>query len=136
MHLFFDEMRYFVNYQVNMRPQNELGKKGEDLATDWLKRNGYGIRERNYRFGRAEIDILARKGGTLAVVEVKMRRIGQLKPLHLAVDQKKRERIIKAADHYVLQNELDVEVRFDVIHIVHQNRRYTIEHLEAAFSPF
>ena len=136
MHPFFDELRYFVNFQGYMRLQNELGKKGEDMAATWLNENGYRIRERNYRFGKAEIDILAAKGQILAVVEVKVRRVGHLQPMHLAVDRRQRERIIKAADHYVLKQGLDVEVRFDIVHIVHHQGRYTLEYLEGAFSPY
>lgn len=119
-----------------MREQNALGKKGEDIAATWLNENGYSIRERNYRYGKAEIDILAVKGDILAVVEVKMRRVGQLQPMHLAVDRRQRERIIKAADHYVVKRELRVEVRFDIIHIVHHQDNYSLEHLKGAFSPY
>ena len=136
MQLIFDEMRYFINFQVYMRLQNELGRKGEELAARWMKEMGFDIRERNYRFGKAEIDILALKGEILSVVEVKMRRSGHLQPLAVSVGQKKRERIIKAADHYVLKNNLDVEVRFDIIHVVHYGNTFTLEHLEGAFSPY
>jgi putative endonuclease len=136
MHPFFDELRYFVNFQGYMRVQNELGRRGESIAAKWLKSKGYRILERNYRFGRAEIDLLAQKGDTLAVVEVKMRGSGQLEPLSVAVNPSKRERLIKAADHYVLKNDLDVEVRFDIIHIIHHDNRSTLKHLEGAFSPY
>ncbi|MEZ2413970.1 YraN family protein [Muriicola sp. E247] len=136
MNLLFDEMRYFVNFQVNMRMQNELGRKGEDMAVQSLVKKGYSIRERNYRFGKAEIDILAQKDGILAVVEVKMRRLGHLRSLADAVNLKKRSRLIKAADHYVIKNNLNVEVRFDIILILHSKDKHSLEHLEAAFSHY
>lgn len=136
MNPLFDEMRYFVNFQVDMRMQNELGRKGEDMAVNWLEKEGYTIKERNYRFGKAEIDIIAQKVGILAVVEVKMRRFGHLRSLADAVSLKKRSRLIKAADHYVKTNNLNVEVRFDIILILHSKDKYTLEHLEAAFSHY
>ncbi|MEY8019227.1 YraN family protein [Muriicola sp. SD30] len=136
MNPLFDEMRYFVNFQVDMRMQNELGRKGEDMAVNWLEKEGYTIKERNYRFGKAEIDILAQKNGILAVVEVKMRRSGHLRSLADAVNLKKRSRLIKATDHYVITNNLDIEVRFDIILILHSKDKYTLEHLEAAFSHY
>ncbi|QBA65534.1 endonuclease [Muriicola soli] len=119
-----------------MKVQQELGKIGEDMAVEWLRNKGYSIMERNFRFGKAEIDILAEKEGILAVVEVKMRRRGYLGVLADAVSLKQRNRIIRAADHYVLANDLDVEVRFDVILLLHENQKFNLEHLKAAFSHY
>ena len=56
-----------------MAQHNELGKKGEQLAIDFLIKNGYIIRDKNWRFQKAEVDIIAQKGETLAVVDVKTR---------------------------------------------------------------
>ena len=56
-----------------MAEHNELGKKGEKLAIDFLLKNGYKILETNYRFLKAEVDIIAQKDEVLAVVEVKTR---------------------------------------------------------------
>ncbi len=136
MHSFFDELRYFVNFQGDMRVQNEMGRRGEGIAARWLISRGYRVVRRNFRYGRAEIDLLARKGDVLAVVEVKTRQTGQLEPLSVAVNPGKRERLIRAADHYVLENDLDVEVRFDIIHIIYYQNRHALEHLEGAFSPY
>jgi len=119
-----------------MRMQNELGRKGEDMAVKWLEKEGYTIKERNYHFDKAEIDILAQKDGILVVVEVKMRRLGHLRSLADAVNLKKRSRLIKATDHYIIKNNLNVEVRFDIILILHSKDKYTLEHLEAAFSHY
>ncbi|MFT5753146.1 MAG: putative endonuclease, partial [Flavobacterium sp.] len=54
-----------------MAEHNELGQLGEDLAVDFLRTNGYEIIDRNWRFQKAEVDIIARKKDVLAVVEVK-----------------------------------------------------------------
>ena len=56
-----------------MAIHNELGQKGELLAVDFLLEKGYIIVEKNYRFRKAEIDVIAKKEGVLAVVEVKTR---------------------------------------------------------------
>ena len=56
-----------------MAQHNELGKKGEQLAVDYLIKKGYDIVERNYRFDKAEVDIIASLKDTLAIVEVKTR---------------------------------------------------------------
>ncbi|MBT8280461.1 MAG: YraN family protein [Muriicola sp.] len=119
-----------------MRVQQELGRRGEDMAVQWLKNKGYNIKEKNFRFGKAEIDIIAEKDGILAVVEVKMRRKGYLGLLADAVNLNQRKRIIRATDHYVLTNDLDVEVRFDIILLLHQNQKFTLEHLKNAFSHY
>ncbi len=116
--------------------QNALGRKGEEMAAEWLKSRGYRILKRNYRFGKAEIDLLVRKGGALVAVEVKMRRAGHLQSLEAVIGRKKRDLLIQAADHYVRENDLDVDVRFDIIYILHYEDRYTLEHLAAAFSPY
>ncbi|WP_372975151.1 YraN family protein [Muriicola sp.] len=119
-----------------MRLQNALGRKGEEMAARWLEMKGYTILERNYRRGKAEIDLIGRKGNTLAVVEVKMRRAGHLQPLQVSIGYKKRSLLMQAADHYVLHNTLDVEVRFDIIYILYHDNRHSLEHLEGAFSPY
>ena len=56
-----------------MANHNELGKKGEEFAIDFLVKAGYKILEKNYRFQKAEVDIIALKGLVLAIVEVKTR---------------------------------------------------------------
>ena len=62
-----------VLYFSKMAEHYELGKKGEELAIDYLIKQGYKIVERNWRFQKAEIDIIARKEETLISVEVKTR---------------------------------------------------------------
>ena len=52
---------------------NELGKKGEDLAVSYLLKQGYQILTRNFRYQKAEVDIIARKEDVLAIIEVKTR---------------------------------------------------------------
>ncbi len=119
-----------------MAQHNELGKKGEQLAVDLLLKKGYDIIERNYRFDKAEVDIIAQIKDTLAIVEVKTRSTADFGNPQDFVKPKQIQRLVKAVDEYVNANELDVEVRFDVIAIVKSGITFEIEHLEDAFYHF
>ena len=119
-----------------MAQHNELGKKGEQLAVDFLLKNSYDIIERNYRFDKAEVDIIAKKGDVLAIVEVKTRSTADFGDPQDFVKPKQIQRLVKAVDEYVTVNDLDVEVRFDIIGIVKEKGGYNIEHLENAFYHF
>ena len=119
-----------------MAQHNELGKKGEQLAVDFLLENGYEIIERNYRFDKAEVDIIAQKKDILAIIEVKTRSTTNFGDPQDFVKPKQIQRLVKAVDEYVTVNGLDVEVRFDIIAIVKTGKRFEIEHLENAFFHF
>jgi putative endonuclease len=119
-----------------MAQHNELGKKGEQLAVDFLLRQGYAIVERNYRFQKAEVDIIAKKEDTLAIIEVKTRSTSGFGNPQDFVKPKQIQRLVKAVDEYVTVNNLDVEVRFDIIAITKQGNGFNIEHLENAFYHF
>jgi len=119
-----------------MAAHNELGKKGEQLAIDFLLKNGYTIRDTNWRYLKAEVDIIAEKEGVLAVVEVKTRSSIDFGNPQDFVNPKKIKLLVMAIDHYVNSKDLDIEVRFDIIAIVTKNGKFTIEHLEDAFYHF
>lgn len=119
-----------------MANHNELGKKGEQLAVDYLLKKGYDIVERNYRFDKAEVDIIAQQKDTLAIIEVKTRSTKDFGNPQDFVKPKQIKNLVKAVDEYVVVNDLDVEVRFDIIAIVKQGKGFDIEHLEDAFYHF
>ncbi|WP_055434710.1 YraN family protein [Lacinutrix algicola] len=119
-----------------MAQHNELGKKGEQLAVDFLLQKGYEILERNYRFQKAEVDIIAQIKDTLAIVEVKTRSSTDFGNPQDFVKPKQIQNLVKAVDEFVTANKLDVEVRFDIIAIVKENKEFKIEHLEDAFYHF
>lgn len=119
-----------------MAQHNELGKKGEQLAVDFLLKNGYDIIERNYRSGKAEVDIIAKQKDILAIIEVKTRSTTDFGNPQDFVKPKQIQRLVKAVNHYVNVNRLDVEVRFDIIAIVKKGKGFNIEHLENAFYHF
>ena len=119
-----------------MAQHNDLGKKGEQLAVDFLLKNNYAIMERNYRFEKAEVDIIAQKEDILAIVEVKTRSTTDFGNPQDFVKPKQIKNLVKAVDEYVTVNDLDVEVRFDIIAIVKEGKGFSIEHLENAFYHF
>ncbi|WP_372755932.1 YraN family protein [Mariniflexile sp.] len=119
-----------------MAQHNELGKKGEQLAVDFLLENGYAIIERNYRFDKAEVDIIAQKENILAIIEVKTRTTADFGNPQDFVKPKQIQRLVKAVDAYVTTNDLNVEVRFDIVAIVKDGKQFKIEHLKNAFYHF
>ena len=119
-----------------MAQHNELGKKGEELALELLEKKGYFIRDKNWRYLKAEVDIIAQKGDILAVVEVKTRSSTDFGDPQDFVNPKKIKLLVTAIDEYVNSKELDVEVRFDIIAIVKEGPRFNIEHIEDAFYHF
>ncbi|MBB3124318.1 MULTISPECIES: YraN family protein [Mesoflavibacter] len=116
-----------------MANHNQLGKKGEQLAVDFLIENGYDIVERNYRFNKAEVDIIAQKEDVLAIIEVKTRSTTDFGNPQDFVKPKQIKNLVKAVDEYVTVNNLEVDVRFDIIAIVKEEQQFNIEHLEDAF---
>lgn len=119
-----------------MAQHNELGKLGETMAVKLLQSNGYQILETNWTFAKAEIDIIAQKDNVLAVVEVKTRSdIGFGLPQDF-VSPRKIQLLTKAVNEYVIANDLDVEVRFDIISIHGKPGAFITEHLENAFYHF
>jgi putative endonuclease len=119
-----------------MAKHNELGKFGEELAVEFLQKNGYEILETNWTFQKAEIDIIAQKDNTLAVVEVKTRSSIEFGLPQDFVKPKKIQLLVKAVNEYVISNDLDVDVRFDIIAISKEGKECNIEHIEDAFFYF
>lgn len=119
-----------------MATHNELGKKGEDIAVEYLLKKGYKIIERNWRFQKAEIDIIAQKENVLAVVEVKTRSTDYFGNPQDFVNPKKIKLLVSAVNEYVVKNDLDVEVRFDIIAIIKKENTIKIKYLVDAFLHF
>lgn len=129
-----------------MAAHNELGKLGEDLAVDYLRKNGYTILNTNWTFQKAEIDIIAKIENTLAIVEVKTRSSLEFGLPQDFVKPKKIQLLVKAVNAYVTERDLDVNVRFDIIAITasvrpsvsghKEGKSFAIEHLIDAFFHF
>lgn len=119
-----------------MAEHNDLGRLGEKIAVEFLQKNDYEILETNWTFQKAEVDIIARKENTLAVIEVKTRSSLEFGLPQDFVKPKKIQLLVKAINEYVVLNDLDVEVRFDIIAVHKDNESFSIEHLIDAFYHF
>ena len=119
-----------------MAEHNELGKLGEELAVEFLQKEGYEILETNWIFQKAEIDIIAQKDDIITAVEVKTRSSLEFGLPQEFVKSKKIQLLIKAMNEYVISNDFDANVRFDVISIYKNAKKVEIEHLIDAFYHF
>ena len=119
-----------------MSKHNELGKFGEELAADCLLQKGYKILETNWRFQKAEVDIIASKEDWLIAVEVKTRSTNEFGDPQDFVNKKKIKLLVQAIDEYVNRHQLEAEVRFDIVAITVNEKQLEIEHQEDAFYHF
>jgi putative endonuclease len=115
--------------------QQELGLYGEKLAEEFLLAKKYVVNSKNYRFSKGELDLICEFEGKLIVVEVKTRQTAEIGEPWRAVTKSKQRQIIKLANRYILEFDVHLETRFDIISIVYNSFRTDIEHIEDAFSP-
>lgn len=113
----------------------EFGAAGEEAASNFLLQNKYTIRERNWRYKKLEVDIIAEKADQIIFVEVKTRSGTYFEQPFQAVTKKKQRFIIEAANAYIEKNEIDLEARFDIISIIQTQNGFDINHIEDAFYP-
>ena len=119
-----------------MARHNDLGKWGEGVAADYLEQQGYSILERGWRSGHKDIDLIAFKQGILAFVEVKTRKNNAYIQPQQAVDRHKIKLLMTAANRYICNNNIDAEIRFDIVAITGTDySNYKIEHIDTAFLP-
>ena len=110
-----------------------LGKKGEGIAVAFLRKKGFTILDRNYRFRKAEIDIIAMGEGFLVVLEVKTRSGAFYESLAESIPKQKVRRLIAAADQYVREKKYEMEIRFDVIQVILGDSGHVVHHIKDAF---
>ena len=116
---------------INRRLQ---GRAGEALAATFLERNGFKILERNFRFERCEIDLIAEDGDEIVFVEVKARRSSAYGSPEDAVTEEKQEHVYTAAEGYLYVHDIDHRpCRFDVIAIEYHHGTTEIRHIRNAF---
>lgn len=117
-----------------MADHNDFGKIAEDTAVDYLQKNGYKILVRNFRFQKAEIDIIAEKDNLIIIVEVKARSTDAFMLPQEAVTKTKIKSIVSAANHYLEEFNKDSEARFDIISVLpDENRKLKVDHIADAF---
>lgn len=113
----------------------DLGREGEKFAAEYLRLAGYKIQHTNWYYGKKELDIVAIKDGVLIVFEVKTRVTKYWEEPKDAVVMRKQKNIIEAADGYVQEFDLDMDVQFDIISLVHNGIGFELEHIKDAFYP-
>ena len=118
-----------------MAEHNDQGKFGEEQALKFIKKLNYAIIECNWQFKKFEIDIIAKDGEVLVVVEVKTRKSDAFGTPESFVTKQKQRQLIKAINHYVEQKNLLNEIRFDIISVLHDGKNIIIEHIPEAFYP-
>jgi putative endonuclease len=117
-----------------MTNSNKLGIIGEKEAVKYLNNNGYQILETNWRYLHKELDIIAKIEDMICIIEVKTRKSNYIRPSE-AVNHKKQRNLILAANEYVKQNDLEYDVRFDIIEIISNSKQLSINHIIDAFYP-
>jgi len=115
-----------------MNKRRQLGKRGEDLAKQYLQNKNYIIIEENYRSGRNEIDIIAQKDDLIAFVEVKTRTSALYGYPEEGLSSKQEECIRRAAQDYIFKTNWKKHIRFDVIAILITATRTEIRHFPDA----
>lgn len=121
-------------HQIQGFINKEWGSEAESLAAEYFLREGYIIRERNYKVGKLEIDLILEKDRTIIFVEVKARKEGGQDPVD-AVDKKKRGRIINAADSYLRRQQFLYQYRFDIVTFIGSSEDYKMTHYPDAYLP-
>ncbi|KFF28311.1 YraN family protein [Chryseobacterium vrystaatense] len=117
-----------------MATHNDFGKIAEDLAAEYLQKKGYKVLTRNFRFQKAEIDIIAEKENLIIIVEVKARSTDAFMLPQEAVTKTKIKSIVSAANHYLEEFNRNNEVRFDIISVLpDEMKKLTIDHITDAF---
>jgi putative endonuclease len=116
--------------------KEDMGRKGEAIATAYLAEKGYSILDTNWHHGHKEIDIIARFKDEIVVTEVKTRAENYAEEPWEAVTPSKIRSIVEVADVWLRINNVDLETRFDVISIlIYKDGHHALEHFEGAFIP-
>ncbi len=108
-----------------------VGRYGEQIAADFLRKKGYTILASNYTTHVGEIDLIARKGEVVAFVEVKTRKSQGYLPASAAVGKEKQRRIVRSAQLWIAENESCDQFSFDIIEVYTEDK--TIRHIRNAF---
>jgi putative endonuclease len=108
----------------------EIGKDGEHAAALFLQSKGYIILARNYRFRKAEVDIIAEHEGHLIFIEVRSKKNAAFGFPEQTISSKKEELYLQAAEHYMEKNPSALKLRFDLISIINNTSGIEIKHFE------
>lgn len=127
-----------TNCTDNPKQNNKVtGNWGEQIAADYLIKNNFSIIHRNWKWGNAEVDIIAQQKQFLIFIEVKTRKSAKFGYPERAVNKAKQQQYIRLAKAYIEKEKWKLDVRFDIISIVMQNEQnFELEHIKDAFFPY
>lgn len=120
-----------------MAEHNDFGNLAEDLAVEYLEKKNYRIIARNFRYQKAEIDIVAEFENLIVVTEVKARSYNTVIEPQEAVTKKKIKSIVMCTDFFMQDKTIDKEVRFDIITVLPDEKGVLqLTHIQDAFQSF
>ena len=119
----------------NLCCRAEVGKKGEDVALEYLKNRGMELVARNWRSGHKELDLVMFDGEFLRIVEVRSLTYPNLQPPEESVDWNKRRKVMSAAKKYASVNVVQNEIVFDIVSVVFNGENALVEYIPNAFEP-
>jgi putative endonuclease len=111
----------------------QVGNWGEQIALEYLQQQGYQLVSQKYRFGKGEIDLVVQKDDLLVFVEVKLRKNADFGNPETFVSAKQKKRIKATAESYLIDNQWNKDIRFDIIAILLNNHSPEVAHFEDAF---
>ncbi len=115
--------------------KRDTGSRAEQIAVDYLRERGFIIRDRNWRVGHKEVDIVAEKGRRIHIVEVRSRNSSFFQQPYDSIDRHKQRNLIAAAHAYILYHRLDLEVQLDVVSVVFSGEGYALDYFPNAIYP-
>jgi putative endonuclease len=116
-----------------MKTNIEIGNEGEQAACDHLLGKGYEVLQRNYKYRKAEIDLIVKHDNWLVFVEVKTRSSSFFGYPEEFVDRKKQLLIFEAAENYVYEKDWNGNVRYDIVSVMITRGKMEVYHIEDAF---
>lgn len=121
---------------MSLKSNTEIGRQGEEIAVEFLRKRGFEILETNWRYHHLEVDIIAKDGDMLVFVEVKTRATSYFGYPEEAVSPQKIRRLLNASEAYILEKDYNGDSRFDLISIIlPSGKPPELEYFEDAFLP-
>ena len=115
--------------------RTEVGKRGENVALEYLKSRGMRLVARNWRSGHKELDLIMDDGEFLRIVEVRSLTYPNLQPPEDSVDWSKRRKVMGAARKFASVNVVQNEIVFDIVSVVFNGENALVEYIPNAFAP-
>lgn len=113
----------------------EKGRRGEEMACEYLQSLGYRLLEKNHRLGHLEIDLIMENDEFIVFVEVKTRKSNTFGEPESFVTLQKQRNMIRAANVYVQKNGIRKEVRFDIVSVILDGGTGNVTHIQDSFKP-